>query len=853
MQNFNFILPSFAILCIFYFSSCESEVEFIDLNNNGKLDFYENPQMSASQRAENLISYLTIEEKISQLQSNSPSIKRLGILEYNWMSEALHGIRGDRGEKTTVFPQAIGLAATWNPNLAWEQGNAISEEARGLANSISNIQYLNFWSPVINIARDPRWGRTQEGYGEDPELVSSISLAFINGLQGNDPNYFKVLAAPKHFVANNEEMRRHSGSSEVPEKVLRDYYFPAFKNSVKRANVQSLMTAYNALNGVPCTANKMLIEKILRKEWGFEGWVVSDCGAIYDIHINHKYENNPLKAASLALKAGIDLNCGSYYRLYLKKALEKGFINEADLDNALKRLFKTRLKLGMFDPKERNPFSKINLDAVNSEKNQSLALEIARQSIVLLKNENDFLPIQKNIKSIAVIGPNADICRFGTYSGEPLKKTTPFEGIKSYIIDSKYAQGNNILEKELPTIPDSFFINNMGEKGVTAEYYKGSSINSNPDLIRMEKSPNIKWKMNGTPDSNIFKTNDFSAKISGNIVFESSGQYQLNVNAIDGIRFFWNDSLIIDKTSENYSHTTFNTDHVLKDHPNKFTIEYFEDEGWGEIRIGYAPISKNLKEEAISLAENSELVVFCGGTYDYIESEGRDRKNIDLPENQIDLIKEIYKVNKNICLVLINGSSISLPWIDKNIDAIVEAWYPGQAGGKAIAEVLFGDYNPGGKLPLTFYKGNSQLSKFDDYDIRKGHTYMYLKNKPLYPFGYGLSYSEFKFSSFELRDSKYNFEDTISISFNIKNESEINGSEVPQIYIQHENIKRLKGFKKIFLGPGESKNVKIKIPIENLQLWNMELSQYETPKGKYHIYLGISSENIIWSKPFVVQ
>ena len=393
----------------------------------------------------------------------------------------------------------------------------------------------------------------------------------------------------------------------------------------------------------------------------------------------------------------------------------------------------------------------------------------------------------------------------------------------------------------------------MGEKGVTAEYYKGSSINNNPELTRREKSPNIKWKMNGTPDSNIFKTNDFCARITGNIVFENSGQYQVNVNGIDGIKFFWNDSLIIDKTSENYSHTTFITDHVIKGHPNKFTIEYFEDEGWGEIRLGYAPLKKNLKEEAINLAKNSELVVFCGGTYDYIESEGRDRKNIALPNNQIDLIKEIYKVNKNICLVLINGSPISLPWIDKNIDAIVEAWYPGQAGGKAIAEVLFGDYNPGGKLPLTFYKGNSQLSKFDEYDVRKGHTYMYLKNKPLYPFGYGLSYSKFKFTSFKLNSNNFNLEDTISISFNIKNDSEINGSEVSQIYIKHENIKRLKGFKKIFLNPRESKNVKIEIPIENLQLWNVDLSRYETQKGKYHIYLGTSSENLIWSNPFIIE
>ena len=353
---------------------CEHDKDYVDLNKNSKKDTYEDPLIPAIDRAKNLISHLTVEEKIAQLESGAPSIPRLGVSKYNWMNEALHGIRGDHGEITTVFPQAIGLAASWNIELALKQGNAISDEARGLAKERGNDRYLNFWSPVINIGRDPRWGRTQEGYGEDPVLVSEISKAFIKGLQGNHPKYYKVLSAPKHFVANNEEYRRHSGSSEVPLKILRDYYLPAFRSSIVDAGAQSIMTAYNALNGVPCTANEFLLKDILRKEWKFPGWVVTDCGAIYDIYINHKYVNDPVEAAAISLKAGTDLNCGSYFRLYLKKAYDRGLVTMNDIDQALLRLFVSRFKLGVFDPPELNPYSNIPRNIVDSKSHQELAL-----------------------------------------------------------------------------------------------------------------------------------------------------------------------------------------------------------------------------------------------------------------------------------------------------------------------------------------------------------------------------------------------------------------------------------------------------------------------------------------------
>ena len=855
--NLNVILKNLSLLFFagFTFFSCKSSIDYLDLNKNSQMDPYENPHLSSIERSNNIISELSISEKVAQLESNAPSIKRLGISEYNWMNEALHGIRGDHDEITTVFPQAIGLAATWNPKLAWMQGNAISDEARALANIRGNDRYLDFWSPVINIGRDPRWGRTQEGYGEDPLLTSMISKSLIQGLQGDHPRYFKVLSAPKHFIANNEEYRRHSGSSEVPIKVLRDYYLPAFKSSIVDAGAQSIMTAYNALNGIPCTLNEFLLKDILRDEWKFPGWVVTDCGAIYDVHINHKYENDPLKAVAQTLKAGTDLNCGSYFRLYLEDAYNAGLVEMEDIDKALLRLFKSRIELGVFDPPEMNPFSKISPDVIDSEKHKSIAHEIAKQSIVLLKNKRNTLPLKKSINSIAVIGPNANFCRFGTYSGKPSKKITPLEGIRKIVPKAEiiYSQGTSILESELPNAPEEIFFTHSGDSGVKAEYFKGYEIEGQPDLIRIEKSPNISWKFKGTPDSTIFQPNNFSVRFSGNLIFKKSGRYKINVNGIDGLKFYFQNKLLIEKMSENYSHTTFESEYLIANKPYPYIIEYFEDEGWGEVRLGLSITKEGLMEDAISKAQSANVVIMVLGTYDYIESEGRDRKNTDLPQDQKLLMRKIYEVNKNIILVLVNGSTISLPWAKDNIPAIIEAWYPGQSGGRAIAEILFGDYNPGGKLPLTFYEGINQLPPFDDYDIRNGRTYMYLEEKPLYPFGYGLSYTSFFIDQISLKDKNFFRQDTIVVDFNITNTGEREGSEVLQLYVEHEGVKKLKDFKRIFLKKNESFQTNLKVPVEEVKSWDVGENKYLVYPGKYIIRLGVSSQDFLHSETIVIN
>tara|TARA_Y100000591_G_scaffold186991_1_gene161541 strand:- start:1179 stop:2765 length:1587 start_codon:yes stop_codon:yes gene_type:complete len=526
-----------------------------------------------------------------------------------------------------------------------------------------------------------------------------------------------------------------------------------------------------------------------------------------------------------------------------------------DIDQALIRLFVSRIKLGVFDPPTMNPYSNIPRNVVDSKPHKELALEIARQSLVLLKNQENMLPLQKSVKSVAVIGPNANFCRFGTYSGRPSVKITPLEGIKNIIpnADIAYAQGTTILETELPNIPNSSFYTADGKPGVTAEYFKGFDVNKKPDLIKIEKSPNISWKFDGTPDSTIFTPNYFSVRFSGNIMVEESGNYLINVNGIDGIKFHFRGVKKVDKISENYSHTTFKAGYLDGGVPYPFVIEYFEDEGWGEVRLGISKVQEGLVDDAISKARSSELVIMVMGTYDYIESEGRDRKETDLPFDQKNLLKKIYDVNKNIVLVLINGSTISLPWASERIPAIIEAWYPGQSGGRAIAEVLFGDYNPGGKLPITFYKSMEDLPPFDDYDIRNGRTYMYLKNAPLYPFGYGLSYTDFQISDVRLKSGNLSKNDTLIVYFKITNVGSRSGSEVPQLYIEDKKIKKLKAFKRIFLDKGKSLNSSLKVEIPDLEIWNADENHYVIPSRKYNIYVGTSSQEFVFTSTITVH
>jgi beta-glucosidase len=667
-----------------------------------------NFELPLEERLDDLMNLLTLEEKISQMVFDSPAIPRLGIPAYNWWNECLHGV--GRAGLATVFPQAIGLGAAWNPGLVQRIAEAISDEARAKYHAAlfqgRHDWYwgLTFWSPNINIFRDPRWGRGQETYGEDPYLTARNGVAFVRGLQGDDPNYLKVAATPKHFaVHSGPEHARHHFDALASEEDLRRTYLPAFKACVQEGKAESVMGAYNRTNGEPCCASPTLLSKILRREWGFDGYVVSDCGAITDIYRGHKVAADAAEAAALAVRNGCDLECGSAYSA-LGEAAGRGLITEEEVDHSVRRLFRARFRLGMFDPPERVPFARIPLNVVDSTAHRSLALEAARQSLVLLKNEQGLLPLSKSLKRIAVIGPNADTpsLLLGNYNGMPSHIITPFHGILQH-----------------------------AGAGVMVDYSPGCGL--------VERNP--------------------------------------------------------------------------------------------------AALGR-----ALELSEASELVIFVAGLSQMLEgeegqeegvgdgkrSEG-DRQGLELPDAQEELLKALYATGKPIVLVLLNGSPISLNWASENIPAILEAWYPGQSGGTAIAEALFGDYNPGGRLPLTFYRSVADLPAFTDYAMR-GRTYRYFQGAVTYPFGWGLSYTRFSYSELRLESQ----DNSIRLQVTVWNHGDMAGDEVVQVYVRCENahatepVHELRSFQRVHIHPGEARTV----------TFELDTDEFKVPEYTWKIAVG---------------
>jgi beta-glucosidase len=704
-----------------------------------------NVSLDFEARTSILVSKMTLEEKISQLGNNAPAIPRLGVLEYNWWNECLHGVA--RAGTATVFPQAIGMAATFNPSLINNVAVVISDEARAKHhealrnNDYSQYKGLTFWSPNINIFRDPRWGRGHETYGEDPYLTGQIGTQFVKGLQGNDSKYLKLVATAKHFaVHSGPESERHFFNANVNQRDLWETYLPAFKDLVVDANVYSVMGAYNRVNGESASASNYLLQEILRDKWGFNGYVVSDCGAINDIHANHKIVKTPEESAALGVITGCDLNCGGIYQRYLLESVTLGLISEEEIDTAVYRLFLARMKLGMFDPAEIVSYAQIPYDNNNSQKHDELSLKTALGSMTLLKN-NGALPIDiNNIKKIAVVGPNANNINalLGNYHGTPSNPVTFINGLNDYV-----------------------------GKRARITYSKGV------DLVK-----------NGT----------------------------------DGLNFL--------STS------------IIKD------------------------------------VNRADLAIFVGGldaTWEGEEMPGGinvdgfyngDRTRIELPEIQQIAIKTMIDTGTPVVLVLMAGSSIALSGLEKELEAVLMAWYPGQRGGNAITSVLFGDYNPGGKLPVTFYSSTSELADFKDYNMQagKGFTYRYYKGEALYPFGHGLSYTNFKYSKLTTEKTNINEKETFKISFNVKNIGDYDGDEVVQVYIKDLEsklkmpIKQLRSFKRVSLNKGDEKIVEFEFkPIEDFSYYNSTEEKYMVDKGSFEIQVGSSSQDIRLKKIIYVD
>jgi beta-glucosidase len=834
---------------------------------------YKDTMLPIEDRVNDLISRMTLKEKVSQMVHDAPAIERLDVPAYNWWSECLHGV--GRAGIATVFPQAIGLAATWDTALVHGIATAISDEARAKHHDALRKrlrrQYfgLTFWSPNINIFRDPRWGRGQETYGECPYLTGRMGVAFVKGLQGDDPRYLKLVATPKHYaVHSGPELQRHSFDAQVDERDLRETYLPAFEACVKEAKAASVMGAYNRANGEPCCASVTLLERILRQEWGFDGYVVSDCRAIEDIYAHHKTVATPEEAAALAVKNGCDLNCGEVYRALLDAA-EQNLISEETINQALRRLFTARFRLGMFDPPEQVSYAQIPYEVVDSPAHRKLALQAARESIVLLKNEGGLLPLRKDVKTIAVIGPNADNeeVLLGNYSGTPSQAITVLEGIRKKVSRATklhYARGCDLAEglPALDVIPSTCLRPanaGAGQNGLTAAYYDNLRFEGQPALVQIDPLVDFTWKATTPVTSRI--ADAFSVRWEGTLIPPESGTYKLGVRGCSDYRLYLNGDLIAELDFW-YDPITRVTKMKLKaGRIYDLRLEYVNrcpDHDPVAQLLWSVPSADPLRQ-AVEAASNANLVVLALGLSPAVEGEempidapgfkGGDHVHVGLPRPQEKLLRRLHALGKPIVLVLLNGSALAANWAADNVPAIVEAWYPGQAGGEAIADVLFGDYNPAGRLPVTFYKSTEDLPPFEDYRM-EGRTYRYFRGQPLFPFGYGLSYTTFAYSNLQLSARAIARDETLTVSVDVQNAGGRPGDEVAQLYVSNLTasvpvpIRRLAGFERIHLKEGQTKTVTFNLTPRQLSLIDDEGKRIIEP-GEFQVAVSGHQPGII--------
>ena len=797
---------------------------------------YLNPALPMERRVDDLVSRMTLEEKVSQTMNVAPAIPRLGIPEYDWWNEALHGVAASG--IATVFPQAIGLGATFDPQLIHRVATVISEEARAKYHEAqrqgnrNRFYGLTFWSPNINIFRDPRWGRGQETYGEDPYLTSRLGVEFVKGLQGDDPKYLKVVSTPKHYaVHSGPEPERHRFDAATVERDLRETYLPAFRATITEARAASIMCAYNRTNGEPCCANTHLVGDILRGEWGFNGYVVSDCGAIEDIYQRHHFVKTAEEASALAVKRGTDLECGDTYKALIN-AVKQGLIKEVEIDRAVKRLFDARFRLGMFDPPDMVPYAKIPFSANDSNEHRQLSLEAARESIVLLKNEKNTLPLRKDLKSIAVIGPNADDVQvlLGNYNGQPSRATTPLAGIRSRVSPQTkvlHTLGTTLTEVSAFPVPASALRGPGGEHGLSAEYFANRNLEGTPVFKRIDEALNFDWGMSnpapGVPADN------FSARWTGKLVPAVSGKYRLGATADDGVRVYLDGKLIAEDWTEHAPTTVTGEITLQAGKSYDVKMEYYESRIGAVAKLVWQPpvvSAASPYADAVKLAREVDTVVLVLGLSSQLEGEemkvrepgflGGDRTEIKLPARQQGLIEAVAATGKPIVLVLLSGSAVAVNWADAHVPAIVQAWYPGEEGGAAIADVLFGDYNPAGRLPVTFYKSVDQLPPFENYAM-DGRTYRFFEGEPLYPFGHGLSYTRFKYSGLTVSSPRVSPTDRVTLSATVENTGDRAGDEVVQLYVTDVEasvrvpLRSLAGVERVHLKPGERRVVSFAI------------------------------------------
>ena len=816
-----------------------------------------------------LLSLMTLEEKAAQMQDQAPAIPRLGIPAYGYWNEGLHGVA--YSGYATNFPQAIGLAATWDTSLLRDIGQAISVEARAKhAEAIRHGSHarfygLTFWAPNINIFRDPRWGRGQETYGEDPYLTSRLAVSFVAGMQGKDPAHPRVISTPKHFaVHSGPESLRHQFNVTPSAHDLEDTYLPAFRAVVTEAHAGSVMCAYNAVDGKPACTSDLLLKQHLRHAWRFDGYVVSDCGAIDDIFGGHRFTPDAASAAAAAVRTGTDLDCGHIYR-HIPEAVKQGLLTEAQVDASVRRLFLARARLGNLDGPETGEYANIPFSEVNSDAHRELALRAARESIVLLKNANSTLPLHKGVK-IAVVGPAAEYLASvqGNYSGTPLNPVLPLNGMREAFGDAnvEYAQGSTFVAGTMIPIARTALepANSPGPHGLTGEYFNTLDFSGSPALVRTDEAPNFNFT-EASPGPGV-AARTFAVRWSGTFTPPAAGRYRLGIHL--GACYACEDRvsyrlLLDNKVLLDSRHLPSGTDkdnasvplEFTSSGPHKLLVEYTHREAGGQVDIVWEPPSEALLDQAMDAARGSDVVVAFVGLSTNLEGEemkvalsgfsGGDRTTLDLPQTQQLLLEKLASTGKPLTVVLLNGSALAVNWANQHAAAILEAWYPGEQGGTAIADTLLGRNNPSGRLPVTFYKSADQLPPFDDYGM-KGRTYRYFSGDPLFPFGYGLSYTSFSYSAPKLSTPSPHAGDALNVTVDVTNTGKTGGDEVAELYLlpvalETSPQKSLRAFERIHLETGQTKTVTFHLSERDLSFVD-DKGRRAVRAGHYRIFVG---------------
>ncbi|HTS13486.1 MAG TPA: glycoside hydrolase family 3 C-terminal domain-containing protein [Candidatus Limnocylindrales bacterium] len=844
---------------------------------------YKNPDLTLEKRVDDLVSRMTLQEEASQMGYASPAIPRLGIPYYNWWSEGLHGF--GRAGRATVFPQAIGAAATWDEDLIRKTATVISTEGRAkyeeavATNYVGANRGLTIWSPNINIFRDPRWGRGQETYGEDPFLTGRLGTAFVEGIQGNDPHYLRAVSTPKHFAVHSaSELLRHINNVDVSPHDLEDTYLPAFRETVVDGKADSVMCAYSAVDGKPACTSDMLLKDHLRDAWHFHGYVVSDCGAIADIWDNHHYAPDNIHGIALAIKAGTDISCGTEYN-DIPQAVKDGLLTKAEVDRAVKRLFTARFRLGVFDPPDRVPYARIPLTTIDSPEHAALALRSARESMVLLKNENGTLPLGSSVKTLAVIGPEADIVSAleGNYNGTPSHPVTPLLGIERQLGKQAtivYAQGSQLVNElpipipatELrPSHPDNDAAS-LG--GLTGEYFTNADFAGAPAVTRTDRSIDFDWS--GLDPIPGLKNGKFSVRWTGTFTPPAPGDYRIGVNVEgcypckdwDDFKLYLDGKMLVERPTTPELMISIRFDDVRA---HEIRLEYAHRRGdmnrnlsfGGDvagIELVWDAPEEALRNEAVAAAQEADAIIACVGLTRDLEREenewmrlgmeipgfyGGDRTDLALPRPQRELLHALRATGKPVIIVLMSGSAVAVDTSEAS--AILEAWYPGEAGGTAIAETLAGENNPAGRLPVTFYKSVADLPPFYDYSM-KDRTYRYFTGQPLFPFGFGLSYTQFAYSGLKLSSPELKAGATLDVDADVQNTGQRDGDEVVEVYLtfpkaDYTPIRALRGFTRVHIAAGHAEHVHFTLTPRDLSEVD-EAGERLVAPGEYTISVG---------------